>query len=64
MLLSRAFLCQVLAVRLVRLIAGEKGGREELFVEVLTPLFKSIKNQSETESGMFWFCCGFFFFCC
>lgn len=49
----RAMACEVLAVRLVKMIAGEGGpGKEELFVEVLTPLFKSVRHKHETESAL------------
>ncbi|TPX71433.1 hypothetical protein SpCBS45565_g01016 [Spizellomyces sp. 'palustris'] len=52
LLRCRALFCQVLAIRLVRAIIRDNNGRDELFVEVLTPLFNSLQNLDSMESAL------------
>ncbi|KAI9104472.1 hypothetical protein DFS34DRAFT_603286 [Phlyctochytrium arcticum] len=49
---GRALMCQIMAVRLVRLITQEEGGKEELFCEVLTGQFDSVRGNHTTESAL------------
>ncbi|TPX57593.1 hypothetical protein PhCBS80983_g03723 [Powellomyces hirtus] len=44
LLRCRAFMCEVLAIRLVEKMAEKQVGREELFVEVLTPMFNEFSS--------------------
>ncbi|KAJ3014990.1 hypothetical protein HKX48_004833 [Thoreauomyces humboldtii] len=52
LLRSRALFCETMAVRLVEKMAEKKVGREELFVEVLTPLFTSLQDGHNEESPL------------
>ncbi|KAI8817382.1 uncharacterized protein EV422DRAFT_541593 [Fimicolochytrium jonesii] len=52
LLKARAYMCEVMAIRIVEDLAEDKDGREELFVEVLTPLFTNWKAPHKQESPL------------
>ncbi|KAJ3166685.1 hypothetical protein HDU88_003168 [Geranomyces variabilis] len=49
---ARAFMCEVMAIRLVEKMAEDKIGREEMFVEVLTPMFNECARGTSAESPL------------